>query len=152
MKLIIKMLANGFYLGHIPVGPGTFGSLIGVLIYYFICRWLSIPMQIVTFIPFFFLSVWVSNEAIKIYNDEDPKQVVIDEVAGILITYLAHPFSWKMIIVGFILFRFFDILKPFPIKRVEKIFPGGWGIVMDDIVAGIFANFSLWVIFMIIKL
>ena len=86
--------------------------------------------------------MWASGRAEKISGITDPSFVVIDEVAGQLITLFLLPFSWKILIAGFILFRVFDVIKPFPARRAEKLH-GGWGIMMDDVLAGLYGNILL---------
>jgi phosphatidylglycerophosphatase A len=81
----------------------------------------------------------LSTQAVNIYESEDPSQIVIDEVCGYLFTMVLIPFNWVNVITGFILFRILDILKPYPIRNIEK-FRGGYGIVLDDVLAGIYAN------------
>jgi phosphatidylglycerophosphatase A len=88
-------------------------------------------------------SVYVAGKASQILGNEDPKEVVIDEFAGFFITMSGIGISFFSLFCGFLLFRFFDILKPWPIKKAEKTFKGGSGIVFDDIIAGIFANLIL---------
>lgn len=148
---MLKILSTGFYLGKAPFAPGTFGSLVGVVLYFFIWRWLSPIVGIITLLPFVLLCVWIAQEAVQFYNnDDDPKEIVIDEIAGVLIAYALHPFSWTTVIVGFILFRIFDIWKPYPIRKIEDNLSGGWGIVMDDVLAGVYANTVMWGIFYLI--
>jgi len=88
------------------------------------------------------LGVWAANKVERDSKIVDPSFVVIDEVAGQLITFFLIPLSWVYLFIGFLLFRAFDILKPFPARRAEEL-PGGWGIMVDDIVAGIYANLFL---------
>jgi len=85
-------------------------------------------------------STWIAHAAEKIDAQKDPKQVVVDEICGMAIALFALPFTPVFIIGAFALFRLFDILKPFPIRWVDKKVPGGWGIILDDLIAGLFAN------------
>jgi phosphatidylglycerophosphatase A len=97
--------------------------------------WVSVSLG-ATAVVVFFLGVWAAGEAEKFFGRTDPGQVVIDEVAGQMITFLASPGpSWKWLLAGFVLFRIFDVLKPFPAGRAERL-PRGWGIMLDDVVAG----------------
>ncbi len=89
--------------------------------------------------------VWASGVTERTGGISDPSYVVIDEVAGQLITLFLLPFSWKILIAGFFLFRIFDIIKPFPGRQAEKLH-GGWGIMMDDVIAGVYGNLVLWLI------
>jgi phosphatidylglycerophosphatase A len=89
------------------------------------------------------LFLWVGGEAEKIFNQKDSGCIVIDEIGGMLITFFMVPWSIQNILIGFVLFRVFDIAKPFPIRLIDKRFKGGIGVVMDDIMAGIYANVVL---------
>ena len=142
MKHFILFLATGFGVGYSPVAPGTLGTLIAIPIYYFLSK-IHFPLYEITLIGFFFLSVWISENAEKFFGKKDDQRIVIDEVIGFLITMLWVPKTLLFVIIGFFLFRVFDILKPFPIRRLEKGFKGGFGIVLDDIVAGVYGNIFL---------
>jgi phosphatidylglycerophosphatase A len=142
MKHFILLLATGFGVGYSPVAPGTLGTLVAILIYYFLSE-ISPPLYEITLIGFFFLSVWVSENAERFFRKKDDQRIVIDEIIGFLTTMLWVPKTIRFVIIGFFLFRFFDILKPFPIRRLEKGFKGGFGVVLDDVVAGVYANIVL---------
>ena len=145
MKHFISLLATGFGVGYSPIAPGTLGTLVSILIYYFLSE-IPPPLYEITLIGFFFLSVWVSENAERLFGKKDDPRIVIDEVMGFLITMLWVPKTIRFIIIGFFLFRFFDILKPFPIRRLEKGFKGGFGVVLDDMMAGLYANIVLQII------
>ena len=134
-------LSTWFGSGLLPVAPGTFGALAAVplvLVLNTIGMWYSaLGLVIVTGI-----AIWASNLSRDLLGREDPPEVVIDEVAGFLVTMFLLPRSWLALGLGFILFRFFDIIKPYPVKRLEKI-QGGLGIVIDDLMAGLYANFAV---------
>jgi phosphatidylglycerophosphatase A len=149
MKHFILLLATGFGVGYSPVAPGTLGTLVAILIYYFLSE-ISPPLYEITLIGFFFLSVWVSENAERFFRKKDDQRIVIDEIIGFLTTMLWVPKTIRFVIIGFFLFRFFDILKPFPIRRLEKGFKGGFGVVLDDVVAGVYANIVLRLIYGII--
>ena len=149
MKYFSLFLATGFGVGYSPVAPGTLGTLVAIPIYYFLSK-IPSPLYEITLIGFFFLSVWISENAEKFFGKKDDQRIVIDEVIGFLITMLWVPKTIRFIIIGFFLFRFFDILKPFPIRRLEKGFKGGFGVVLDDVVAGVYANIILRLIYGII--
>lgn len=136
----IKFLASSGFLGYSPLVPGTFGSLGGVLIY-LILSWsgASLWIWLVTAAALTGAAIWVADKAEKIYAAKDPRKIVIDEVAGMLIALIAVPFDLRTLVIGFILFRVLDILKPFPARTCEN-FPGGWGIVLDDVVSGLYAR------------
>jgi len=143
MRHFINFLATGCFIGKVPVAPGTAGTLVGVLLYLLIHP-LPIFVYVVTVIAFIFLSAWVATKAQAIYGEQDPQEVVIDEIAGYLVTMAFHKFDVWLIIGGFVLFRIFDIVKPFPLRWIERRFVSGWGIVLDDVAAGIYANLALW--------
>ncbi len=90
--------------------------------------------------------MWVSSEAEKLFGRKDPGLIVIDEMAGLLMTLLFIPWSAESVVIGFFVFRLMDIAKPFPIRSIEAKLPGGWGVVGDDILAGIYANLVLRVV------
>jgi phosphatidylglycerophosphatase A len=147
---LIKGLATGGYLGFLPVSPGTFGSVPGVFLFYFLSKTpLSMPCILVAALIFF--AVWISGQAEKLLGAKDPGCIVIDEIAGMAVTFLGVSFSVPAAIIGFILFRFFDILKPFPVGYMEKRFTGGLGVVMDDVAAGAMSNVALQVILLVMK-
>jgi phosphatidylglycerophosphatase A len=157
-------MATAGGLGYIPVAPGTWGSIAGVAIwaltrFYFpltfvpgsretylaLAAWLAVtsfPVALVIAIA----GIWASNRAAEYSGTKDPQFVVIDEVSGQHVTYLLAlaPLNWKYLLLGFILFRIFDIWKPFPARQAESL-PGGWGIMADDWVAGIYAAIGLWI-------
>ena len=87
-----------------------------------------------------FFAIWIANAAEKILRKNDPGCIVIDEIAGMVVTLIGLPFNLTTALIGFIIFRFFDILKPFPIRTLDKHLSGGIGVVADDVVAGIFSN------------
>lgn len=132
-------LATGFYVGNIPFAPGTFGSLLGLPLC-FILAGIQLPPAIVAVVLFSGLAVWVSNNAARALKRKDPGCIVIDEIAGMMVTLIGVPVHLTSVIIGFILFRILDIVKPFPIRMIDKRLSGGLGIVADDVVAGIFAN------------
>jgi len=146
VKGFILFLATGFGVGYSPVAPGTLGTLVAIPVYYFLSE-ISSPLYEITLVGFFFLSVWVSENAERYFGKKDDQRIVIDEIIGFLIAMLWIPKTIPFIIIGFFLFRFFDILKPFPIRRLEKRLKGGYGVVLDDVVAGVYGNIILHVIY-----
>ena len=145
MNRFIVILATGFGVGYSPVAPGTLGTLIAIPVYYFLSE-IPSPLYEITLIGFFFLSVWVSENAERLFGKKDDQRIVIDEIIGFLITMLWVPKTIRFVMIGFFLFRFFDILKPFPIRRLEKRFKGGFGVVLDDVAAGVYANVVLQIV------
>ncbi len=139
MKLFSKVLATFFGAGYIPLAPGTITSAIVMLFYKFILFKISWPVYLLMFMLLFILGIFVSDIHSRMLNKEDPRSVVIDEALGqLLALFLLKP-QWTLCLLSFILFRFFDIVKPFPIKKVET-FPRGFGIMLDDIVAAIYTG------------
>ena len=132
--------ATGLGAGYIPVAPGTFGSAVGVIL------WSLLPSTLAgqgaAIVVLFGAGVWSSGVAERHFHRTDPSQVVIDEVVGMLMTLFLNPVGWAGAIVGFVLFRLADILKPFPANRVER-WPGGLGVMADDAMAAIYANLAL---------
>jgi len=141
-KKCVVLLATGCYAGYVPVASGTFGTLVAIPL----CYLLSIvgPLEGILFIGAFGgVAVWISGEAEKVFKMKDSGLIVIDEMAGFLVTMFLIPWGWKNMVIGFFLFRLMDIAKPFPIRRLESTWPGGWGIVGDDVLAGVYANVIL---------
>lgn len=146
-KSVIEFFATWFYLGLSPKAPGTVASL-GALPFVFLCSLLlsSIAYMAIVFV-FLIFAIFISHEYESFIGVKDSRKIVIDEVAGILITMTLIPWTFMSVVLGFLLFRFFDILKPFPINYIDKKIKGGIGIVADDVLAGIFANFLLQIIY-----
>ena len=184
------LLATGFGLGYLPVAPGTWGSLLGLSVWWllpayypmspFLHPWsfgfFGIGRYALGFSAFIRISAtvliaaagtWASHHVASYFSKSDPQEIVIDEISGQMIAVLSIGWmlggidsddltsarqlvvlsvpNWKYLVTGFILFRVFDIWKPFPIRRVEKL-PGGWGIMADDWVAGVYAAGVLWLV------
>lgn len=138
----IRIAATGLGSGLSPLAPGTAGTLVGVLVYAVFSRF-QWPVYLLSVAAFSLFAVYVSQEAERIYRKKDPSRIVIDEIAGFQVTmFLVAPTAWH-IVIGFILFRVYDIIKPFPIRLCERRIPGGYGVVGDDIVAGVYANITL---------
>ncbi len=142
--LLIRLYVTFFFLGNSPVAPGTAGTLGAILLFFFL-TFVSFPIYSVFLLILTAFSIFMSSLAVKIYNSKDPGQIVIDEVCGFLFTMVLIPFSWGYVITGFLLFRILDILKPYPIRNIEKL-RDGYGIVLDDVLAGIYANILMQII------
>jgi phosphatidylglycerophosphatase A len=167
LKDYLALALTTFGVGYIPGAPGTYGSVIGLAIYHFVGYHIAEAAAhaigsgrsaaLVTSFHFALIGlalsafvlagIWASGRSIRIFGTDDPHEAVVDEVIGQLITFLFIPFttSWPLIIAGFVLFRLFDIWKPYPIDLLQKL-PGGLGICADDIVAGVYAGVCLSVI------
>lgn len=145
-----EMIATGLGVGHFPYGPGTMGALLAILIWYPITTmanhttWFLITLALI--LAFTLLGTWSSTVAER-YWGEDPSRVVIDEVVGQWITLLAVPavFSWWHVLAAFVLFRFFDIVKPLGVRKMEN-FKSGWGIMADDILAGCYGAILIYLL------
>ena len=145
LKGIYKFLATGFDSGYIPGAPGTYGTAVAALLYIGLSG-MSLISYVIFCIGFTFLSVWITRGALPHFKGDDPSVIVIDEMAGMFITMIGVPFTWLNLGIGFILFRLFDITKPPPIGIVDRKLKGAWGIVLDDVIAGIFACAVFWLI------
>ncbi len=139
---VVLFIATGCFIGKIPFAPGTFGSLAGILLCFILSKTSELA-AISCIVVFIIFSIWIANDAEKILNKKDPGSIVIDEIAGMAVTLIGLPFNVFYVATGFIVFRILDISKPFPIRYIEKRIPGGAGIVLDDVAAGIIANVIL---------
>ena len=118
------------------MASGTCGSVVGLLV--FLClAWLPVSLYILVLVTCTALGIWVAGEAEQLLGDKDAAPIVIDEIAGMLLTYCAVPVAVLPLVVGFLSFRCFDICKPLP--QLERL-PGGWGIMLDDLLAGLLAQ------------
>ncbi|PHS31646.1 MAG: phosphatidylglycerophosphatase A [Methylophaga sp.] len=131
-------LGLGFGSGLAPKAPGTFGTLAALPLY-----WLMQDLPLITYISIvvlaFIAGIWICQKSAEWLQAQDPSAVVWDEIVGYLITMIAAPSGWQWMVLGFVLFRFFDILKPWPINLADKAIHGGLGIMVDDVIAGIFS-------------
>ncbi len=163
-----SLAVTTFGVGYLPLAPGTWGSIVGVGIYILFANVetnLAFGMisngtgdfaitagfrafNSVIFLAFCLLGVWASNRATLLFKNKDPQQAVVDEVMGQLLTFLFIPFtfSWQLILAGFLLFRLFDIWKPYPIDSLQNL-PAGIGVCADDILAGVYAGACLSIIY-----
>ncbi len=152
LQWIRKTLSSLFFLGYIPLMPGTIGSLVTAgLLWYFrdSVAPFFMPQYAVKFcffyIIFLAITIFLSNDSKETHGSEDSKHIIIDECAGQIITFFLHPLSWRVLLLGFLLYRFYDIVKPFPVYKFEEI-EDGLGVTMDDVAAGVMANVSLFII------
>ena len=136
------LIATCFGVGHLKPGPGTYASIVTVLCWWAVARSLPLswvaPAAVLASLAITLLGIPPSTVVARESGIEDPGFVVIDEVAGQMIALIAVPLNWKYLVASLILFRGFDIIKPFPLRRLERL-PGGTGIMMDDVGAGIYA-------------
>ena len=143
--ILVKFLVTGFYSGKIKYMPGTFGTLVGVLIFQLISL-NSLLNNIFLLLILFFLSLLLLNYSYKksIFLNKDDKSIVIDEIFGYLIFMIFFENNLKNLLIGFILFRFFDILKPFPISLIDKNIKNSFGVMFDDVIAALFSGVGLF--------
>jgi phosphatidylglycerophosphatase A len=137
-----EFLFTAGYSGYFPVAPGTAGTMVGVLLYAGLYvafgRWSAVATEVFVALALYpALKLCVAGE--RFFGRKDPSQVVVDEVLGFLVAVLGFPFKWEIVALAFVLFRFFDILKPWPIGRSQRI-KGGMGILIDDLLAGVYTN------------
>jgi phosphatidylglycerophosphatase A len=132
-------IATCAYVGYAPVAPGTFGSAIGLAIFYIVRRQGSTSIEAAAMAVLLAIGLWAATEAEHHFGGIDPGPVVIDEVIGMLITLAFVPVGLVGAVAGFFLFRLLDVVKPWPARRLEFL-PGGLGIMLDDVMAGVYGN------------
>lgn len=135
-----KMVASVFYIGYIPVAPGSMGSFAALLLYFFIKD--NPVLMGVSILICIILGFLTTGRAEDLFKEKDASKIVIDEFAGMLIALYLLPATMGYVVSAFLLFRFFDIVKPAPINRLERL-NGGIGVMADDIMAGIYTNLIL---------
>ncbi|CAN5613114.1 phosphatidylglycerophosphatase A [soil metagenome] len=165
-----SLAVTTFGVGYLPLAPGTWGSMVGVLIYLSVAwtetniginllekgwrleqisAWFH-TVNLIVFLLFCLLGIWAASRATKLFKHKDPSQAVVDEVIGQLIVFLFIPFGlhWSFVLAGFLLFRLFDIWKPYPIDSLQGL-PAGIGVCADDILAGVYGGVCLTLIYAI---
>ena len=140
MNQLALLIATTLGVGYAPVAPGTFGSAAGLLLWAVMPR--AASAHALTIVALFVVGSWSGTVAERHFGRTDPGQVVIDEVMGMLITLFMNPVGWRGALLGFLLFRIADVLKPFPANRLEAL-PGGIGVMADDAMAAVYANVAL---------
>ena len=146
-NFVVKAIATGLGAGYAPFASGTLGSILPWFIAYYIIRGDQFTLVIVAVLTTI-ISVWSAGEA-ENYFGHDSRRIVIDEWAGMLITLLFVPYSLTNYLIGFMMFRSLDVIKIFPARQAEKL-PGGWGVTMDDVVAGIQSSVATQLIILLI--
>ena len=146
MNKTIELLATFFYVGKVPKAPGTFGTLAAIPLWFAMTKLNPIFYMAITF-AIVILGIFISEAYERTLKIHDSKTIVIDEVAGFLITMVWLPVTWQSLVLGFLLFRFFDIVKPGPIKLIDQKVKGGAGVMLDDVAAGIIANLLLQIVY-----
>ena len=140
MRRVALFLATLGGVGYLPLAPGTWGSLAALPLWW-VLRHLGATGYLLAWLGVFLVSLWAAGSAWTILGKTDHPAIVLDEAVGMLVALAGAPPRWQWVFLGFVLFRAFDILKPFPIKYLEGL-PGGLGVVMDDVAAGVMA----WVV------
>ena len=149
MTRLAVLIATFGYIGYFPIAPGTVGSAAGLLVY-LIAWWAqSAVVEVGLIVALFAAGVWAGTTAERYFGGIDPGPIVIDEVVGMLITLAFVPIGLSGAIVGFVLFRIFDVIKPFPAGRLEHLH-GGLGVMADDAMAAIYANLMLRIVLWLI--
>lgn len=146
---MIKTLSTFFYVGYLPLIPGTFASIAGIALFYLVRGSTVLHILLVLFL--IILGFFTSGRAEKVFNVKDPRFIVIDEVSGMLLSLLFIPYDIKLIVMAFLLFRILDIFKPYPADRLQRL-SGSIGIMSDDILAGIYTNIILQAVLRAISL
>jgi phosphatidylglycerophosphatase A len=141
-RIAALLLASNFGLGYSPLISGTVGSLAGPPLFYLLAGLSPLAYSLV-WLVLFAIAVWASHEAGIIYGVADDGRIVIDELAGYMVTVAFLPFTWWTALFGFVWFRVFDILKPPPANWVDRRMKNGFGVVLDDVLAGVYAALAL---------
>jgi len=146
MRRLALLLATWWGAGYSPIAPGTAGT-IAAIPFFLVLRLLPLYGYLACVLGIGLVACWAAGEAERIFQEQDSKRIVIDEAVGFFITMTALPPTWPYLIGGFCLFRCFDILKPPPIRLIERKVKGGYGVVLDDVLAGIYAHIALRLLF-----
>ena len=149
MTRLAVFIATVGYCGYFPIAPGTVGSAAG-LVFYVLVWWTQSPIvEVGLIVALFAAGVWAGTTAERYFGGIDPGPIVIDEVVGMLITLAFIPVGWSAALAGFVLFRIFDVIKPYPAGRFERLH-GGLGVMADDAMAAVYANlvlrFLMWLL------
>jgi len=150
--MILRFILTGFYIGKIKYAPGTFGTLLAIPIFLLI-QDLSLISKILFVFLFFLLSLFLLNTSYKrkVFDEIDDKSIVIDEIIGYLVFIIFFENTLFDLTIGFLLFRLFDILKPYPISLIDKKMKNALGVILDDIIAGLFSGITLFIIIHALK-
>ncbi|OGW28499.1 MAG: hypothetical protein A2X59_10300 [Nitrospirae bacterium GWC2_42_7] len=142
---ILKNIATLGFIGYIPFASGTFGTLLGLI--FFLLLKPSLPFHLIVIFAAIFIGIYASSTAERIFNEKDSSKIVIDEFTGFWVAVLYLPNAQSLLFPAFLLFRFFDIIKPLGIRKLENTLNNGTGIMADDILAGIYTNIvlQLWI-------
>jgi phosphatidylglycerophosphatase A len=145
MRSLIIFLASAAYVGYIPVASGTFGSLVGIPLFWGFdaLRAASVPLYLLTYVAAVAAACWIAGQADLYLHEHDSHKIVIDEIVGYLAATMFLQPSWTHAACAFLLFRALDVIKPFPADYIDEHLPGGYGVVLDDVVSGIYSNLAL---------
>ena len=151
MRLLILILASAGFVGYIPVASGTFGSAVAVPMFWGFdaLRAASVPLYLLTYLGAVAAACWIAGQAEMYLQEHDSHKIVIDEVVGYLAATLFVQPTWMHALAAFLIFRALDVIKPYPAGYIDKHFPGGYGVVLDDVVAGIYSNVLLQLLIII---
>jgi phosphatidylglycerophosphatase A len=142
LNKFVIFVATGGYAGFFPVAPGTVGALVGLLLFYLFSNF-SLAIYLLSTTALFFLGAWAAEKAEISFGRKDSPKIVIDEVVGYLVTMVLIPFTFGNALGGFLFFRLFDIIKPPPARKIDRQMQGGFAVILDDAVAGLYANLSM---------
>ena len=148
MRPLIIFFASGAYTGYAPIAPGTAGAALGLVLGYFVFAplWQHSPLGfLMLFVAMLAAACALAGAAEKIFSEHDSSRIVLDEVLGMLATMFLNPLGWAWLATGFVLFRIFDIIKPWPASRLDRL-NGGAGVMLDDVAAGIYANLAVQIL------
>lgn len=147
-RAILIFLATGAGSGFFPIAPGTAGSVVGLLLCLLVLPWANArwPLALALFAVAFILGCWVAGRAQVIFGEHDSPRIVLDEVMGMVATMFLNPLNWMYLLIGFVLFRVFDVMKPPPANIFDRRVRGGPGVMLDDLAAAVYANIALRVV------
>jgi phosphatidylglycerophosphatase A len=150
MKRLTILLATWWGVGFCPLAPGTVGTLAAIPLF-LILSLLPLWLYLLCVLGIALLACWAAGRAETIFGGQDHRAIVIDEVVGLLVVMIALPPTWPFLLAGFILFRTFDVIKPPPIRFLERTVKGGYGVVLDDVLAALYAYLVLRIFFFLIS-
>lgn len=141
-KILAIFIASGGFVGYFPIAPGTVGSLLALVFIWYLksFSWMVLALCSVALLV---IGIWAAGETCQILKKKDASQVVMDEIVGMMVTMIGLPLTPYWLLVGFFVFRILDIVKPSPAKYFDEKVAGGVGVMMDDVIAGIYGNIIL---------
>jgi phosphatidylglycerophosphatase A len=148
MRTLVLVLASAGFVGYIPIASGTFGSLVAIPIFWGFdaLRAASVPLYVLTYLGAVAAACWIAGQAELYLQEHDSHKIVIDEVVGYLAATMFLRPTVAHAAVAFVIFRALDVIKPYPAGYIDKRFPGGYGVVLDDVVSGIYCNLMVQVL------